>query len=56
MSRVTLTDDFFNHSVFLMLIVYIADKFRHTWLMTVTDTCFQKIPLEIKSVMWSKRY
>lgn len=39
-----------------MFIVEIADKFRHTWLMTVIDTCFQKIPPQIKSVMWSKTY
>lgn len=50
-SRVILTAilNFFYHSVFIMCIVEIADKFRHTWLMTVTDTCFQKQPLEIKS-------
>lgn len=43
-------------TLFIMFIVEIEDKFRHTWLMTVIDTCFQKPPLEIKSFIWSKKH
>lgn len=56
--RVILTDIwlfiFFYHSVLIMFMIEIADKFRHRWLMTVMDTYFQKPPLEIKSFIWWK--
>lgn len=60
MSRVTLTAIwfFFYHSVFLMFIVEIADKFRHTWLMTYwyllsKNTSWNKISYVVKEILIS---